>query len=465
MTALATDNPASRELFGGDRPRHGERCVDSLRMSPEEALGEVRVASENGDAADRFAGVAYTGVPVKRWWGSLVVDLDTLRLPEGRKPVLWGHWGGRIGYSDTHEIVDGQLRIEGVLLTQGEGEHHQQARHIADDARAGFPFELSIGFDYDAEEVEAGSSVEVNGQTCHGPITVARRAHYRETSWLELGADPFTNVGMLARSGMVPPELLERLGVASGRSHQNTPHGDGDSLMAEGDKAVKDATAEDIEKGNPGAAEEIGKKAIEKAAEKAKAEAEETAGESVGDGDGAGDDDGSGGSEGSADGDGQAVGSMGAQPASIEELRAIDGVDSDFVLEAFAQKLTLAQAKGMAERFASGAGGGLSPAQLAALRDAAAEGEGTPVSGGDGKGGNAGDPSAGFAGLSLTDPVKDYEASEALRTFCTAYFGNGNARAGREAFLLYAEADMADRESGGRYDLSGPKRLHETDED
>lgn len=417
MTTIEAGNGAGVIDRAGPVP--GRRFDDALRLAAEDRgdVGFTEPAAEGGEGSDlaKFAGVVYTGAVVRRWFGRLVIDLESMEIASPSNPVLWNHWGGRLGYTTRVAVEGGQLVAEGVLLTDGDGEHHKLARNVAHDARLGYPWELSIGVEYDPEEVSEGETAEVNGRLLHGPLVIGRRAKFREMSFVEVGADPFTFTEMLSRAGGA--ETVGRLAAAL-KEHPEASRED--RLMD-----VKDATVEDIKKENPDAAEAIRAEGVTEG--KAEKESEEMAEGEPGE-------DAESMAEGEKKTEEEAGGGEGASmAATVEQLQGLEGADSDFVLAAFSKNLTIDQAEAMlglytkkaADASLSKAAGGNPPAT------------GSAATGGAGEG-------AAFAGLSLSDPAADYAASESFRDWVTATFSSsGNAAAAKQAFLNWARQEIA----------------------
>lgn len=423
-------------------PKAGERISDSLRFSREE-LAEVGISAGGEGELAKFAAAAYSGQVVRRFYGRLVIDLDQLTVPRDKSPVLWMHFGDRVGYTTKVAVENGELRAEGVLLTIGESEHHDLARSIVHDGGLGYPWELSIGVDFDLEEVSQGETVEVNGATLEGPLFVGRRAVFRELSIVDVGADDSTFMDFLSR-GPGGARFVERLAAAMDDTRGRRPAGA--RLMD-----VKEASASDIIEMNPEAAAEIKKAGAEEAAAAAE-EAAEAAGEAdeePGESEGSEESGGSGGAK-TGDEEEAAKGGSGAKTAAatIEQLRSLEGADDGFVLDAMQAKLSLDQARLMLTRHASG--------KADAALSAAAAG-GSPASAGGSGGSRNGSI---MDGLSGTEPEADYARSERLRSFCTGYFGNGDEAKGKDRFVRWAKDELAHADSGGRYDAAGLAQLH-----
>lgn len=157
-------------------------------------------AQAAGESLSRVNMLAYTGVPMKLdgFHYPVVVDLETLKVPRQKVPILRSHDAERVaGHSDKIEVTSQRLRASGLLSGP--------ARNIEDvqsTARHGFPWQVSIGAQTTKrpEYVPPGESVKVNGRNWDGPILVARDALLRELSLLPMGADANTDAGFSAEA-------------------------------------------------------------------------------------------------------------------------------------------------------------------------------------------------------------------------------------------------------------------------
>ena len=139
--------------------------------------------------------LAYTGVPMKLEGFHLpvIVDLESLKVPRQKVPILRGHDAARIaGHTEAVEVSAQRLKAAGVLSGMPE-----QTTDIVQTAGRGFPWQVSIGAQTSRkmDHVPAGESVKVNGRNWPGPLLVARGALLREISILPMGADGNTDAG------------------------------------------------------------------------------------------------------------------------------------------------------------------------------------------------------------------------------------------------------------------------------
>jgi hypothetical protein len=132
----------------------------------------------------------------------LVIDLASLTI-DTPIPLLCSHdHGETIGLVSSASAEGGQLAISARLFADVDDD----AAEIAAKADKGFPWQLSVGIWPDSvEEVQTGATVQLNGRTFTGPITVFRNSRVREVSVCALGADHRTSATVLSGEGDTVP--------------------------------------------------------------------------------------------------------------------------------------------------------------------------------------------------------------------------------------------------------------------
>jgi hypothetical protein len=172
-------------------------------------------AAETPESPKRFSMVAYTGAAIKVGFGyPVVVDLEGMKIPSQKRPILRGHDHERIvGHTEAVEKTAQRLKVSGVL----SGSDDQTAEIIA-TASKGFPWQASIGASIDRMEfVDKGATVKVNGRNFDGPIYVARATSLGEVSFVTIGADGATSASVAATytgdSVMTFSEWLKAKGI------------------------------------------------------------------------------------------------------------------------------------------------------------------------------------------------------------------------------------------------------------
>lgn len=150
---------------------------------------------------ERFvSGVAYSGdiVTDHGYWSRLVIDLATLAV-ETPTPLLKGHDHDCVIGMVTDTAIDNALSYSARLFSDIDDD----AREIAEKADKGFPWQVSVGIRPNSiEEVPTGNTIELNGKTFSGPLTIFRGGRVREISICALGADPNTNASVLSSRGI-----------------------------------------------------------------------------------------------------------------------------------------------------------------------------------------------------------------------------------------------------------------------
>lgn len=154
---------------------------------------ELLAAAEgDGRKLPRFTMVAYTGGPMRvgGWDAPVVVDLAGMQIPSQRRPIRLQHSPSEgVGHSEKIEILNGELRAEGVISRATPAAHD-----VAESARNGFPWQASIGAGIRKYEfVKAGQGAIVNKKTFTGPLYIMRETVLGEISFVDLGADGNTS--------------------------------------------------------------------------------------------------------------------------------------------------------------------------------------------------------------------------------------------------------------------------------
>ncbi|MGE4157712.1 MAG: hypothetical protein AB7F75_01290 [Planctomycetota bacterium] len=156
--------------------------------------------------AIRVSGLAYSGgkMPLGGWRHPVVVDLAGMEIPES-VPLLTNHenrTGSRVGL--VRAIVkDHALHIEGEILSSGG-----QARGIVEQAKAGAPWQLSIGAEV-LEHALVEARGQVNGQAHEGPFHHIKKSRLREVSVVAVGADASTSMSLAATFKLYGGETME----------------------------------------------------------------------------------------------------------------------------------------------------------------------------------------------------------------------------------------------------------------
>lgn len=153
----------------------------------------------------RFSILAYNGgtLPVDGFPLPVIVDLAGLTAPDSI-PILVDHQNSvatTIGQTDSIENTGREILLAGPVTVDPprDGVPLTPAQQVI--ARSDHKWRASIGVLVEAQqEIPAGQQVQVNGQSFNGPVIVARRSQFGETSVLAMGADSTTQVNLAARA-------------------------------------------------------------------------------------------------------------------------------------------------------------------------------------------------------------------------------------------------------------------------
>lgn len=163
-----------------------------LKLSHEGAVVFDAAERETGNIAPRqFSGVAHSGQVFSRHGERFIVDLSNIKFREKTGVLLEHNPNEKVGVG-TLSIGEQGLMIHGSLLNT------EQARHLAQTADDGFPWELSAHIQSERQEQVNSGDVVVNGFTVSAPITVLRDCVVREVSFVAVGADAHTHAEILS---------------------------------------------------------------------------------------------------------------------------------------------------------------------------------------------------------------------------------------------------------------------------
>ncbi len=157
----------------------------------------------------RFSIRAYSGgtLPVEGFPLPVVVDLAGLTSPDSI-PILVDHANSietTIGQTDSIENNGRESLLAGSITVDPprEGVPLTPAQQVI--ARSNHKWRASIGvLVQEQQPIPAGQTVHVNGQSFVGPVIVARRSQFGETSVLAMGADSTTQVNLAAKAATMP---------------------------------------------------------------------------------------------------------------------------------------------------------------------------------------------------------------------------------------------------------------------
>lgn len=177
-----------------------------------EASLDIQAAKDGENSPPEFTLIANTGVPMQLagFYDPVIIDIAGAKFSRKVTPVIADHdTGKRIGHSTRQVIIPagsskkiGKEEMAGPLVfAKGVVSSRMGiAQGFVEDAKAGFPFQVSVGSDIvEAFYVDDGEKVEVNGKTYKGPLIVASKTSIMELSITVLGADGNTSAQIAAR--------------------------------------------------------------------------------------------------------------------------------------------------------------------------------------------------------------------------------------------------------------------------
>lgn len=156
-------------------------------------LSAVNVSAASADNNTRkFSGVANSGKPFSHYGTQTIVDLADISYHDKVPALLTHDRDKRVGFG-VLSVQNNQLIITGTLLDNDD------AHRIADDADAGFPWQLSAHVTPNQiDELAHGQEAVVNGHTVTGPMLILRQAHIPEISFTPTGVDNQTSAVVLS---------------------------------------------------------------------------------------------------------------------------------------------------------------------------------------------------------------------------------------------------------------------------
>ncbi len=156
-------------------------------------VADASVQAEDDNKPARFSGIAYGGGILKHpFWGEVAFDLGSIHSPQ-KLPMLIGHDRNMNAGFTTAISTDGQITVEGILLSNTHGQR------VRDEAKQGFPWQMSVHIQPDdIEEVEAGH--QINGHTFSRSGVIFRNSALREISFTPTGVDASTSASVFSHS-------------------------------------------------------------------------------------------------------------------------------------------------------------------------------------------------------------------------------------------------------------------------
>lgn len=151
--------------------------------------------SQNGEKP-KFTGIAKTAEPFISYWGEFcAINFADFQQEGELVPVLFEHdRSQRIGFGRLSLNPETKnLEIEGEFLD------NEEARKIVNDAKQGFPFQLSIHIDAKSDRLlRKGHKEMINGLEIQGEAVILEDFLIREVSFTPTGVDEKTSAQVLS---------------------------------------------------------------------------------------------------------------------------------------------------------------------------------------------------------------------------------------------------------------------------
>ncbi len=196
-------------------------------MTPLQLTADLTIKAAAGKAR-RFTIDAYNGgrLVVAGFDLPIVVDLAGLESDGSNIPLLIDHEStveSTLGLIQSVVNTGHVLKLKGVVTGTSD-----KARGVLASHDAGHEWQASIGCSVEQQqEIPAGQTVSVNGQTFTGPLIIARRSVLKETSVLPCGADSSTQVNLAARAAILKGNTMPTTAPSASMSFDEwlTEHG------------------------------------------------------------------------------------------------------------------------------------------------------------------------------------------------------------------------------------------------
>lgn len=191
-------------------PADGGALIPAAALCLDAGWLALAKATAEGDIPVKI--LARSPEPIDHWyWGRVVHDLDGVSH-KPRIPLDYRHDAGEIlGYADDFTVSKKGLVVSGALTPIEPGD---RASEIHAKAGRGVPYEASIFFagPLRLEELQAGTSVNVNGKKFEGPGLVIRQWTLRGCAICPYGADANTQTKFSEAAETVSIQFVERSG-------------------------------------------------------------------------------------------------------------------------------------------------------------------------------------------------------------------------------------------------------------
>jgi hypothetical protein len=150
--------------------------------------------------------LAYSGGIIKGhwWWGDLAIDLEGMKFPKKKYPLLEDHeTGKKIGFITKLSTEGNQLTVVGAEFIDTE-----ESIKFRENSAQGFPYEASIyARPTKIQTLQEKETAMVNGYEMKGPGTIWRECTFKESSVCTFGYDSNTKSAAMSESEDVCIEI------------------------------------------------------------------------------------------------------------------------------------------------------------------------------------------------------------------------------------------------------------------
>lgn len=172
----------------------------SLRFSDPNCSAAIKFVDGDEKKKPELVMTAYSGGIIEgHWyWGNLAIDLEGLKIPAGKIPILEDHQTSqKIGFSTKWSKEDNKLTL--VKSTFVDSPESLEFRELSGQ---GFPYQASIyAKPSKIQRLSEDETAMVNGFEMKGPGSIWRKCELKEASVVTFGYDSNTKAAAMAEDG------------------------------------------------------------------------------------------------------------------------------------------------------------------------------------------------------------------------------------------------------------------------
>lgn len=207
-----SDLPACKK---GKQSEMSEVLKDGMAPSSALCLTEACCFAESDEGGTEVTIVGYSGnvIPNHWYWGNLGIDLEGMKFPQNRYPVLENHnIDKKIGFTDKPDakkmLALNRLQFDNdtsITLLDTE-----EAKTFQKNSKQGFPYQASIyAVPTKIERLAPGTKAKVNEHEIQGPGHIWRESVFKEVSVCVFGHDSLTRSHAMSEELVqIPAELI-----------------------------------------------------------------------------------------------------------------------------------------------------------------------------------------------------------------------------------------------------------------